>query len=310
MIVNPNRHGYAHPDYAASLSEFGTPIHLERADAWILKRSIPDSAYVDAMGTYPLLFCGDWRSLGEDLTNLPPEIVSFAAVTDPFAACDERLLQSMFHIVKPFKEHFVTDLELPVERIVSKSHQQNVRRALRNVNVDVCNRPEDFIREWLTLFSNLVERHQIRGMKAFSHKAFETQFRIPGLVMFRATERGTEDVLGHDLWYEQGDVAYGHLVAFSQKGYSLRATYATKWHVLDYFRGRVHFLHLGAVAGTDAAHPASQGLAHFKNGWATGRKQNYFCGRILDMSAYAELSGTNAVDQSSYFPAYRVDEFH
>lgn len=309
MIVKPNRRGYEHPDYAASLSEFGTPIHLERADVWILKRSIPGSAYADAMGTYPLLFCKDWQHLGDDLANLSAHIVSFAAVTDPFAACDERLLQSIFDVVKPFKEHFVTDLDLPIERIVSKSHQQNVRRALRDVIVDVCNRPEDFIGEWHTLFSNLVERHRIRGMKAFSRKAFATQFRIPGLVMFRATERGTDEVLGHDLWYEQGDVAYGHLVAFNQKGYSLRAAYATKWHVLDYFRGRVRFLDLGGIAGTDSVQPPTLGLAHFKNGWATGRKQNYFCGTILDTSAYAELSGTKTVNQSSYFPAYRVDEF-
>jgi hypothetical protein len=302
--------GYEHSDYAASLSDFGTPTYLEGADAWILKRPIPGSVYADGMGTYPLFFCRKWTGLNNDLINLSTEIISFAAVTDPFTACDEEFMRSIFDVVKPFKEHFITDLQLPIERIVSKSHRENARRALRNVKVDFCNRPEDFIEEWDILFSNLVRRHQIQGIKAFSRRAFEIQMRIPGLVMFRATERDSDEALGHDLWYHQDDVAYGHLVAFNEKGYSLRAAYATKWHALEYFRGRTSFLDLGGVAGTDGIQQSTTGLGHFKSGWATGRKQNYFCGKILDASAYAELTRSTAASHSSYFPAYRLGEFH
>ena len=304
------RRGYEHSDYAASLADFGTPMHLEHADAWILKRRIPGSVYSDGMGTYPLFFCKNWASLASDLMNTKAGMISFSAVTDPFAACDERLLRSIFDVVKPFKEHFVTDMQVPIESIVSKSHLENARRALRGVRVDICEQPQDFIEEWQMCFSNLVQRHGLQGIKAFSRRAFEIQLRIPGLVMFRATEKASGKALGHDLWYHQGDIAYAHLAAFDEKGYSLRAGYATKWHVLEYFRGRVSFLDFGGVAGVNRVERPASGLGHFKSGWATGRKPNYFCGKILDTSAYAELSQTQAEPQpASYFPAYRLGEF-
>jgi hypothetical protein len=42
--------GYAHPDYAAALSEFGRLRPLIQSEGWILERKIPGTEARDAMG--------------------------------------------------------------------------------------------------------------------------------------------------------------------------------------------------------------------------------------------------------------------
>src|SRR6202035_2709263 len=113
--------------------------------------------------------------------------------------------------------------------------------------VDVCASPSDHLADWLRLFGTLSNRHAISGLRAFSPHAFEQQLTLPGLVMFRA--RAGDDVVGLDLWYVHNDVAYGHLAAFSDIGYTLRASYATKWTMLHYFWQRVRWVDLAGSAG-------------------------------------------------------------
>jgi hypothetical protein len=109
-----------------------------------------------------------------------------------------------------------------------------------------------------------------------------------------------------DLWYVQGDVAYGHLAAFSSRGYELRASYGTKWHVLQYFHGKVRFLDLMGAAG---AADATNGLTQFKRGWATGTRTALLCGAILDRPRYDDLCAVRRIGATRYFPAYREGEF-
>lgn len=70
------------------------------------------------------------------------------------------LLQGCFDRVVPFKNHFVADLHRPVEDIV--------KRTLKNVNVRVCSRPQDQVDQWVDLFLDLVKRHEVSGLRAFS----------------------------------------------------------------------------------------------------------------------------------------------
>jgi hypothetical protein len=61
---------------------------------------------------------------------------------------------------------------------------------------------------------------------------------------------------------------------------------------------------LGAGAGAQAS---SEGLERFKRGWATGTKQVYLCGRILDQDAYqAVCQSRGRLVTQGYFPAYRA----
>ena len=294
--------GYAHGDYAASLAEFGTPRHLKRCDGWILERQIPGTPYRDAIGPYPLFSCRDWSQLAQDLDEVGRDLVSLMIVPAPFDGYSRHLLDHCFTQVIPFKPHYVTDLTQPTDKIVKKSHQDTVARAIKKVEVSQCVDPVGHLAKWVELFGVLAKRHRITGIRAFSPDAFAKQLAIPGMVMFDARANG--ETVGLDLWYIQGDVAYGHLVAFNERGYALRASYATKWFMLNYFAGKVRWVDLGGGAGTISN--GSDGLSLYKEGWSTGTVPAYLCCRIFDQSLYDVLSAASGTTGSRYFPAYRA----
>jgi len=294
--------GYMHPLYAESLAEFGIPRLLPRSGGWILVRQIQGSSHSDAMGPYPLFACVDWSQLHSDLENLE-NLVSLSLVADPFGGYDLAYLRRCFDVVIPFKEHFVIDVSQPVDRIVSKSHRATARRALRKVNVEWCPDPTLFLDEWMGLFAFLVKRHKITGIRAFTRTAFAKQLRTPGMVLFRAVSGGI--TVGLDSWYVQGQVAYGHLAAYSPLGYELSVSYALKWYIIHYFADKVRWIDLAGGAGVGTS--AEDGLTKFKRGWATGTRPVYICGRILDHQKYSEL--VKGIPPSDYFPAYRKGEF-
>ena len=298
--------GYLSSTYASALAEFGAPKRLPASNGWIIERRIPGSDLKDGLGCYPLFCCEDWTRVGDDLRALSSSLVSVALVTDPFGDYDTSLLDGSFDRVVKFKEHYVVDLREPLEETVKRSHRATVRRALKKVEVQVCENPGDKLADWQRLFANLVARHDISGLRAFSPKSFERQFEAPGLVAFEATVNG--ETVGLDLWYVQGDVAYGHLVAFSDLGYKSRASYATKWTLLNYFRDKVRWVNLGGAPGV--SEKGTSGLDSFKSGWSTGTKTAFFCGSILREDDYRQLSATSGSSDSDFFPAYRAGEFN
>jgi hypothetical protein len=299
--------GYTHPQYAESLREFGIPRELPRCRGWILGRPIPGSPYRDAMGCYPLFSCQDWSKLHLDLDEIADDdLVSLTVVADPFGDYDETHLQRCFQdLVRPFKEHFVVDLRRPVSEFVSKHHRYYARWALKKVVVETCSDPAQFLDEWVKLYANLIKRHRLMGIKAFSRMAFARQLSIPGLIIFRALSQGS--TVGAHLWYVQGEVAYSHLAAFSPLGYELMVSYATYWSAIEYFAGRVRWLQLGAGAGVKRS--CTDGLARFKRGWSTGTRTAYLCGRIFNPKRYSEIVTARGISETDYFPAYRKGEF-
>jgi len=298
--------GYLHPLYAQSFEHLGRPVGLGQSGGWLIERAIGRTGRHDVAGVYPLFCCRDWKALPEDLARHGLTWVSLAAVTDPFGDYDRALLDRAFDTVAPYKEHYVADMAVPLESFVSKSHRTNARRALRNVEVEVCPDPSARIDEWVDLYSVLVTKHEIRGLRAFSRAAFAKQLSVPGLVMFRAAH--ADRTVGLDLWYVQNDVAHGHLAAFSEDGYRLRASYATKWTLLTHFAANgVRWVNFGGLPGLPGS-PGSDGggLGHFKQGWSNTLRMTYLCGRIFDGKAYDEL--TRGAPETSYFPAYRAGE--
>ena len=298
--------GYRHPSYAASLAGFGEPRHLAGCDGWVLERPIGTTGHRDAMGPYPLFFCGDWRRVAGDLADLAGDLVSVVVVTGPFCGAAPALAGGCFDRVVHFKDHYVADLARPPERFVRASHRSHARRALRDVRVEIVDAPWERLGTWRRLFDNLVRRHSISGIRAFSEAAFAEQLRVPGLVMFEAAV-GTE-VVGLDLWYVQGDVAYGHLAAFSDLGYEVGASYATKWTMLNEFYGKLRWVDLAGTAGLVGG--VVDGLARFKAGWATGTRPAYLASRVLQPVVYRELAHRRgATGAPPYFPEYRRGEF-
>ena len=298
--------GYKHPGYASSLAEFGKPLELPKCGGWILKRDIPGTSYFDAMGCYPLFLCDDWAQLVVDIQNLMGHLISITLVTDPFGNYNLSMLEDCFQdMVKPFKQHYVVDLDLPILNFVSDHHRRNARKALQNVAVELCPEPLNYIDEWVYLYSQLIEKHQIRGILRFSREVFTKQCVVPGIVMLRAIYNGV--TVGMVLWYVVGERSYYHLGAYSPIGYELKASFALFWRAVEYFVGKVRWLNLGAGSGLDSN--VNNGLSRFKRGWSTGTRTAYICGQILDPTQYSNIIKSKHIRETDYFPAYRLGEF-
>jgi hypothetical protein len=291
--------GYRHPDYAASLSEFGDPLRLPRSAGYLLRRRI-DGELHDAMGPYPLFCCDDWPALAVDLEELAGELVSVGLVADPFGNWTVEQLDAAFPDRRvAFKEHFVVELAPdPVSR-VSSHHQRFAARGRSRVEVELVRTPLSLLDDWVALYAELVDRHGITGVAAFSSGSFQQQLTVPGLVAFRAVE--ADQIVGASLWYCDREVAYWHLAAYNPRGYKLDASYALLAAALEHFADAgMGWACLGA--GVGVASDASDGLSRFKAGWASGTRTAHFCGRILDPDRYEALSTA----ESSFFPAYRA----
>jgi hypothetical protein len=291
--------GYAHPLYAASFAQWGTPTWLPAAGGALLRRAIAGSDRTDATGLYPLACFADWRALRADVDAHLGDAVSLVLVADPFGDHDPVVLESAFDRVVAFKQHLVTDLHaVDFAAPLPRPHRRNLERASERVRVDACD-PAAQLDAWCALYAELAARRGITGLRAFSREAFAQQLAVPGLVAFRATVDGA--LAGLHLWFEQGEVAYGHLGATNALGLETMAAYALYDHARRHFRERVRWLDLGAGAST----PAGDGLVRFKRGFATGSRPAWLCTRVLDAQAYDALSAGAA---TTYFPAYRAGE--
>jgi len=298
--------GYSHPGYAAALAEFGKPRALPRSEGWILERPILDTPYHDAMGCYPLFACRDWSKLDLDLDELRSELVTLTIVADPFGNHTPAQLGKCFPtVVTPFKEHLVTELSRSPESFVATQHRRKAQKALERLDIERVEDAGVFADRWIELYANLVRRHGIRGLTAFSPDSFRAQLAVPGISLFRAISEN--ETVGMTLWYTDREVAYYHLGAYSDLGYELEASFALFWHVLEYFsRQGLQWLDLGAGAGLSAK-DSSDGLTRFKRGWATGTRTAYLCGRIFDQSKYEQVMKDR--EANDYFPPYRKGEF-
>jgi hypothetical protein len=307
MSLQESLSGYLSPQYAESLDEFGTPYEIPNCQGWVLKRKISGTEYHDAMCPYPLFFCKNWKDLHIGIDNVKNDLVTISLVTDPFGDYDPSYLRDCFNdVVFPFKEHFVTDLTVSPDKFISSHHKRYIRKAESSLCVERCDRPLEFIDAWMSLYTNLINRHDIRGIRTFSKRSFIKQLSVPGVVMFRAVHDGA--TVGILLWYVQNQIGYYHLGAYSDVGYELRASFILFDHAIKYFASHnVRWLSLGAGAGIK--NDTTDGLSRFKAGWATGTRTAYFCGRILNHEAYREILRLKNLPQTKYFPAYREGEF-
>jgi GNAT acetyltransferase-like protein len=293
--AKPPARGYSDGGYAASLAEFGDPRSLPRSGGWLLERPVPDRSATDLVGPYPLFCCPSWDGLAEDIDELEHSAVSVVLVADPLAGVVERDLRRAFpdHVV-PFKRHHVRELNEPVN--LPTHHRRHLRRASRALEVEVCTEPLRYLDDWVGLYAGLVERHRLTGIRAFSPTAFRRQLGLPGMIAVRAV-RGGESV-GMALWLEDAPNAYYHLAAYSPPGYEVSASYALFQLAFDHLRELgVRRVDLGGGTSLE-----EDGLTRFKRGWANDERVAHLCGRILDRTAYTELTRAG---ESQWFPAYR-----
>ena len=299
--------GYLHPLYAYSFQELGEPRALPRCSGWILVRKIPGCDFSDGMSCYPIFVCRDWSQLFLDLEEIGKDLICLSLVTDPFGNYSEAYLRECFpDVMFLFKQHFVVNLRRPIDSFVSSHHQRNVHKALGSVQVEVCSNPHLFLGEWTKLYQNLIQRHHIRGITTFSESIFESQLKVPGIEVLRASAEGK--TVGMVLWYVHDNVGYYHLGAYNDRGYELLASFALFWRSIEHFmKIGLEWLSLGAAAGV--SENRMDGLSRFKRGWSTDTRNAYFCGRIYDKEKYTLITRPKQANGSDYFPAYRKGEF-
>jgi hypothetical protein len=252
-------------------------------------------------------FHADWSRLPLDVEALGEEVVSLAIVTDPFGEYDEKLLRGCFKdVTQVFKKHFIVELGSPLAKFVSSHNRRYAHKALETIDVEKCEDPFEFANDWVRLYENLVARYEIKGIPAFSSTSLTRQLHVPGIVAFRAIHE--DETVGMLLWYKQNEVGYYHLGAYSDRGYSLRASFALFWSAIDYFSSTdLKWLSLGGGVGVRS--DGTDGLSRFKRGWATGSRPVYFCGRIFDNDAYSKIVKARGCAKTDYFPAYRAGEY-
>lgn len=303
--MNPDHHrtphGYAHGDYARSLSAIGRPRALSECGGWILERRIADSDRLDAMGCYPLFCCLDWSRLPSDLDALRDSI-AVSLVVDPIGCRSLDAIRDAFDIARPFKTHYLVDLRRDFAREISAHHRRKATRGLRALAIELVTPATEGLDDWCRLYDVLIARHAIRGIAAWSRAAFHIQMSVPGIRLFRAVAGG--QVVGATMWYVDDRCAYYHLGAYSAHGYETDASFALFWHALFSFaESGVAVANLGGAAGiADTAN----GLARFKRGWSTDTAPSHVLGKILDRRSYESLA---AGLRDDYFPPYRRGEF-
>lgn len=293
--------GYAHPAYIQSLSEFGRPLHLPRAGAWLLARQIPGSSELDAIGAYPYFACADYAALSAELGHLR-SLVSVGVVPDPFSFAAVSELQTAFGHVVPYKVQYLADLEIGFRHYLSAHHRRYVRKGLSNFDLECATNPAMHTAEWAAMYRHLVVRRQISGLQAFSPSSLAQQLAVPGCLYFRALREGA--VHGAMVCYIDRGAAYAHLISTTPVGQALSVQYALYWTAIEHCRDLARWLVFGGVPGLSGEeHP---GLSFFKAGWATATCQGYFCGHVIDPGRYEELCVRLHRAHSS-FPAYRVN---
>ncbi|MDQ3849118.1 MAG: GNAT family N-acetyltransferase [Actinomycetota bacterium] len=255
------------------------------------------------MGPYPLFGCANWSGIADDLARVDDSLVSLVLVADPLAAIEESELRRAFpdHLV-PLKPHLIRDLHEPAS--LPAHHRRRLRGAAGAVEVEVCAEPLEHLDDWMRLYGDLVARHRLSGVRAFSRAAFRQQLALPGVVAVRAERHGL--TVGMTIWFEDAPNAYYHLGAYSREGYAVSASYALFAVALDHLRDRgVRRVDLGGGAGAGSA---GDGLVRFKSGWANGQRIAHLCGRILNRPAYERLAERAGGSATSWFPAYRAND--
>jgi hypothetical protein len=293
--------GYASAQYAQSLREFGEPLCLPRSGGWLLAAAIGNTSYRDAFGPYPLFAAEKPHLLAQDFAELPIDLVSVYAVSDPLREDQLPTYEWAFDFVRPYKCHYIVDLSITFDKYLCYHHRRYTARALEQVQVTLASCPASFATEWTDLYSALCERHSITGLRRFSPQSFAAQLRIPGCHYFRAFHRGNS-VGGLVCFVDRGR-AYGHLISTTGLGQRLLAQYALYWTAIEFFRGCAKVLDLGGVP--DGLTPEQSGLAFFKSRWSTSTRMAYFCGRILNPKVYGQLTHGVGSKAGNLFPAYR-----
>jgi hypothetical protein len=257
------------------------------------------------MGIYPYFSCFNWNALPDDVELLRNAgFVSLVMITDPMDSVVAAAHHDIFDHSSLFKMNFVAELNGSFDKCVSKHHRYYASKASKKLDVKVLTATLDDLECWYDLYSNLIRRHSIIGVRRFSKESFSLLFQMQGVFLFKAYLSNI--LVGAQIMILQDDVAHAHLSAFTEEGYVQGASYLLDWSVLQFMQGKVRAINWGS--GLGGADGTKGGLANYKKGWSSALKPSYLYGSILNPDLYTTLmSKANAVN-GAYFPGYRHHE--
>lgn len=305
--------GYRSAAYAAALAGIGRARPFGATGGYLLERVIPECDHIDLMGPYPVFSCAGWEALGPAVAALKEAHsgktephsapVSLTLVTDPVCPLSASDLDAIFDLCRPLGDHYLIDLARPL--VPSKHHRKKLRRA-GAARIEAGPVPADFGPAFAALYQGLAEKKGIHDMRRFDAESLAAQLAIPGAHLVTAWD-GTA-LLGADLYYLDGAVAYAHLSAYAAEGYARAVSYPMIRAAHDYFAPRARWIDLGGTPAHEAG-LSGGGVGHFKRGWTDVTRPTYLCGAVLNPRAYARLAADRAPPGTTWFPAYRAGEF-
>lgn len=294
--------GYSSHKYCNSLAKFGTPLITPLSELCFLKRKI-DSTNFDYIGQYPFVCSRSWKDVSHDINQLRETGgASVVFVTDPFSEKYVSQYLSTMTVARPFKRHFIVDLQKDWKQRLNGKKRYTIRQSLEVQTVKVLEGKRGQGPDFWQLYQELILRHNIQGIQRLSKEIISDQLDIDGAVWVEA--RVDSRLVGGMIWYIDGDRAYSHLHAQSAEGYRLHTNYALYYSALNHLTALgIETASLGGIAGNKDVN--NDGLANFKSLWSSREKYSWLCGEILNREKYDSLVKANGMSVD-YFPGYRT----
>lgn len=296
--------GYADPAYARTLGQPNDIIRLPASGGAVLRRVVRgvEGTVPDAAGPYPVFDCLSWGGLVDDVAGLGRDLVSVVLVSDPFAVSARAALGSArADVLRPYKEHYVVELDRPGMPFGRASRRRTALRASAGLDFSAVPGGQADAAEWVALYAHVVARHQVAGAANLSAEALAAQLRLHGATLLSA--RCGTALLAAQVCLRRGDVVYSHLASSSPEGYRRRAMHALDLFALEHFCSSAAWFDLGGGRGGD---PRTDGLAAYKASWATSTRPTWLAGWVLDPPSYRRAVERRGPTSGTFFPAYRA----
>jgi hypothetical protein len=299
----PKLPGYLSPDYGRSFAPFGPIVTLPQSGLQLLQRPIGNGQF-DLTGLYPYSMCPNWCKLALDMDFLHNSgAVSVVFVGDPFETPKIADHLVNWHLCRPFKTHFIVDLQTNWRQLLPKETRRNSRRALELQSIKTVTSDPAYAPDLWALYQTTISRFKLTGIQRLSPEVIQAQLAIEGSVLVLG--RDDTGITGAMTAFCHGATANAHIEFLAPDAHAKKTSYGLLFTMLEELeRLGCRYVNLGGSAGVEDT--PDDGLTQFKKRWAKTQRSALICGKILNSSAYSALCKQTPSGVSSFFPAYRI----
>lgn len=296
---------YGSAQFAESFNVHGEVFQLSHSGLYVIKRFVDEEKF-DLTGVYPFSICRNWSGLAADIEELKNSgAISLTFVADPFAESEIRRNsdQCQWSIFKRYKTHFTVETTADWEKSLSHDTRRRCRRALEKHKVEMLALSEETAESFWYLHQSLVRKYNISGLGKITLPMLKEQIKCPGTYVFAASFQGS--LYGASIILVSGEIAYLYLVAAHEKSYKNNTSYSLYFSCISWLQKQgIRWVNLGGNAGNE--NNDMDGLARFKKQWSNSTFYSTLCGKILNTTAYEELTvSSHTTQEKDFFPAYR-----